>query len=151
MILELAGWIHAQTGDMRISLAGGVALNCVANSRLWRDGPFEDVWVQPASGDAGTALGAALWTAHELGDAVAPMPTAALGRGFSDEELGEWLRRAELEAERPGDIAEAVADVLAEGGVVAWFQGRSEFGPSAPRSSSTAARSPAPTCSSPIA
>jgi carbamoyltransferase len=59
------------------------------------------------------------------------MGTAALGRGFSDEELGEWLRRAELEAERPDDIADAVADVLADGGVVAWFQGRSEFGPRA--------------------
>ena len=131
MILALAEWLHEQTGQSHLTLAGGVALNCVANSRIWREGPFETVWVQPASGDSGTALGAALWTAHELGDPVAPMGTAALGRGFSDEELGEWLRRAELEGERPDDIAEAVAEVLADGGVVAWFQGRSEFGPRA--------------------
>ena len=63
-------------------LAGGVALNCVANSRIWREGPFARVWVQPASGDSGTALGAALQVAHELGDTVAPMRTAALGRGL---------------------------------------------------------------------
>ena len=57
MILELAAWLQRRTGERRIALAGGVALNCVANSRLWREGPFEDIWVQPASGDAGTALG----------------------------------------------------------------------------------------------
>jgi carbamoyltransferase len=131
IMLELARWLHARTGDRELVLAGGVALNCVANSRLWREGPFERIWIQPAAGDAGTALGAALWIAHELGDAVQPMITAALGRGFADDELVGWLRRAGLEAERPDDIAEAVADILAEDGVVAWFEGRSEFGPRA--------------------
>ncbi len=72
----------------RLALAGGVALNCVANSRLAEHGPFRDVWVQPAAGDAGTALGAALHVAHGLGDDVRPMRTAALGREWSDEELG---------------------------------------------------------------
>src|SRR5215217_705007 len=69
VLLELARWLHGQTGDRDLVLAGGVALNCVANSRLWREGPFERVWVQPAAGDSGTALGAALHTAHALGDA----------------------------------------------------------------------------------
>nr|MDQ3822875.1 carbamoyltransferase [Actinomycetota bacterium] len=68
VLLELAAWLHARTGDDALTMAGGVALNCVANSRLWREGPFERIWVQPAAGDAGTALGAALHVARELGD-----------------------------------------------------------------------------------
>lgn len=131
VLLELARWLHERTGDRVLSMAGGVALNCVANSRLWEEGPFEEVWVQPAAGDAGTALGAALMVAHELGDGVRPMASAALGRAFGEEELGAWLERAGLEAERPPDIAEAVAEVLADDGIVAWFQGRSEYGPRA--------------------
>jgi len=131
VLIDLARWLHAQTGDADLVMAGGVALNCVANSRLCAESPFERIWVQPAAGDSGTALGAALWLARELGDEIAPMETAALGRGFSDDELEGWLRTAELEYERPDDVADAVAEVLAGGGVVAWFQGRSEFGPRA--------------------
>jgi len=131
VLLDLAGWLHARTGDRDLVLAGGVALNCVANSRLWREGPFERVWVQPASGDAGTALGAALHVAHELGDDVRPMVTAALGRGWDDEALAARLRTAGVAFERPDDLADAVAEVLADDGVVAWFQGRSEYGPRA--------------------
>jgi carbamoyltransferase len=112
-------------------MAGGVALNCVANSRLWREGSFEDVWVQPAAGDSGTALGAALRVAHELGDEVRPMATAALGPSWTDAELERWLRAAGIEYERSGDIAAVVAAELADDGVVAWFQGASEFGPRA--------------------
>jgi carbamoyltransferase len=112
-------------------MAGGVALNCVANSRLAEEGPFERIWVQPAAGDAGTALGAALHVAHALGDTVAPMPGAALGRGFSDDEIEAWLTTAAVAYERPPDIADAAAEVLAADGIVAWFQGRSEYGPRA--------------------
>src|SRR3954454_16270147 len=65
VMLDLAAWLHERTGDSRLVLAGGVALNCVANSRLWREGPFSEVWVQPAAGDSGTALGAALAVASE--------------------------------------------------------------------------------------
>src|SRR5204862_4584370 len=65
--LALAGWLYEQTGEPALSMAGGVALNCVANSRLFAESPFADVWVQPAAGDAGTALGAALYVAHQLG------------------------------------------------------------------------------------
>ena len=131
VLLELARWLHERTGDRCLTMAGGVALNCVANSYLAQHGPFEEVWVQPASGDAGTALGAALHEAHRLGDDVQPMTTAALGREFSDEVIEATLREARVPFERPADIAAATADVLAADGVVAWFQGRSEFGPRA--------------------
>jgi len=131
VLLELAGWLHAQTGDRVLTLAGGVALNCVANSVLWRDSPFEEIWVQPASGDSGTALGGAMYLAHQLGDDVQPMPGAALGRSWSDDELEQWLQRARVPYTRPDDVAEEVAQVLADDGVVAWFQGRAEYGPRA--------------------
>jgi carbamoyltransferase len=131
VLLELAGWLHAQTGDERLVLAGGVALNCVANSRLWAEGPFESVWVQPAAGDSGTALGAALTVARDLGDAIAPMRTAALGRGWDDDALAAWLDTAGIAYERSADVADAVAEALARNEIVAWFQGRSEYGPRA--------------------
>ncbi|CAN5762489.1 carbamoyltransferase C-terminal domain-containing protein [soil metagenome] len=131
VLLELVAWLHEQTGERALTLAGGVALNCVANSVLYERGPFEDIWVQPASGDSGTALGAALKVAHDLGDLVRPMTTVALGRSWSDDELQVWLDTAKVPYERCDDIADAVAGVLADDGIVAWFQGRSEFGPRA--------------------
>ena len=131
VLLELAGWLHDRTGEATLTMAGGVALNCVANSYLARHGPFTRIWVQPAAGDSGTALGAALQVAHELGDAVEPMPTASLGRGFSDDELEGALQRAALPYERPGDLCAQAAEVLAGDGVVAWYEGRSEWGPRA--------------------
>jgi carbamoyltransferase len=130
-LVELAEWLHDRTGDERLGLAGGVALNCVANSRLWREGPFGEIWVQPAAGDAGTALGAALHVARVGGDVIEPMHSAALGRDWSELELAAWLERAAVPHERPDDVAEAAAAVIAEDGVVAWFQGRSEYGPRA--------------------
>jgi carbamoyltransferase len=131
VLLDLARWLHAHTGERDLVMAGGVALNCVANSFLAEHGPFARVWVQPAAGDAGTALGAGLYVARESGDAITPMTTAALGRGFSDAELEASLRRAAVPYERPADVADAAADVIAGDGVVAWFQGRSEYGPRA--------------------
>src|SRR4051794_11205643 len=131
VLLDLAGWLHQQTGERRLTMAGGVALNCVANARLLREGPFEEIWVQPAAGDSGTALGAALQVAADAGDAVGPMATAALGREWDEDELAAWLDRAGIDFERPDDVAEEVAETLAADGVVAWFQGRSEFGPRA--------------------
>jgi carbamoyltransferase len=131
VLLELARWLHEQTGDRVLTLAGGVALNCVANSCLAEHGPFEHVWVQPAAGDSGTALGAALFVAQRLGDAITPMRTPALGREWSDDELRARLRTAAVPYEEPADIADAAAAVLADNGVVAWFQGRSEYGPRA--------------------
>jgi carbamoyltransferase len=131
VLLDLARWLHVQTGEPCLTMAGGVALNCVANSRIWRDGPFDAVWVQPASGDSGTALGAALRVARDLGDRVLPMGGADLGRSWGEEQLEAWLRSARLPYQRPPDVAEAVADVLSADGVVAWFQGASEYGPRA--------------------
>ncbi len=131
VLLELATWLHAQTGDTALTMAGGVALNCVANSRLAATGPFEQVWVQPAAGDSGTALGGALHVAHAMGDAVTPMGTAALGREWDDDALEAWLQTAQVPYDRPRDIAETVAEVLAADGIVAWFQGRAEYGPRA--------------------
>ncbi len=131
VLLDLARWLHDRTGQPELTMAGGVALNCVANSRLAEQGPFQRIWVQPAAGDAGTALGAALYVAHLVGDGVEPMGTAALGRGWTDDELAAWLSTADVAHERPPDVAEAVAEVLAGNGVVAWFQGRSEYGPRA--------------------
>src|SRR4051794_15484659 len=84
VLLDLAAWLYGRTGESRLTMAGGVALNCVANSRLLREGPFDEIWVQPASGDSGTALGAALQVAHHLGDDVRPMESAALGRAWDE-------------------------------------------------------------------
>jgi carbamoyltransferase len=131
VLLGLVRWLHEQTGDRDLTMAGGVALNCVANSRIAAEGPFERVWVQPAAGDAGTALGGALHVAGVLGDPVAPMPGADLGRGWTDEEIEAWLTTAKIVFERPRDVADAVAAELAGNGIVAWFQGRSEYGPRA--------------------
>jgi len=103
----------------------------VANSRIWRDTDFEEVWVQPAAGDAGTALGAALQAAADAGDEPQPMSGADLGRCWSDGELAGVLRTAAVPFSTPIDLAGAVAGVLADNGIVAWFEGRSEFGPRA--------------------
>jgi len=132
VILELAGWLHEAAGGPRaLAMAGGVALNCVANARLAARGPFETVWVQPAAGDAGTALGAALHVSTVDGQSVEPMPGADLGRGYTNAELESVLRGARIRYSRPASIAAEAAEVLAANGVVAWYQGRSEYGPRA--------------------
>ena len=131
VLVELAAWLYDQTGEQTLTMAGGTALNCVANSRIWRETAFQDVWVQPAAGDAGTSLGAALHLGVEAGDPAEPMPSAALGRQWSADDLAAWLRRAAVPFSTPVDLAGEVADVLAANGVIAWFDGRSEFGPRA--------------------
>ncbi|MEU1377538.1 carbamoyltransferase C-terminal domain-containing protein [Streptomyces triculaminicus] len=131
LLLDLTRWLFSRTRAESLAMAGGVALNCVANSRIAAQSPFHRVWVQPAAGDAGTALGGALHLAAEGGEAAEPMTGADLGRGWSDEELRGWLERARVPYERPPDIAEAVAEELARDGIVAWFQGRAEYGPRA--------------------
>jgi carbamoyltransferase len=131
VLLDLVRWLHARTGQRDLTLAGGIALNCVANTRLHAEGPFDRVWVQPAAGDAGTALGAALQLAADFGEPAAPMTGADLGRDWSGDELEAGLRRAKVRFERPDDVALAVAEALADDQIVAWFQGRAEFGPRA--------------------
>ncbi len=131
VILDLARWLHERTGQRRLALAGGVALNCVANARLHAEGPFEEIWVQPAAGDSGTALGAALQLSFELGEHPSPMGSAALGRGWSEQEIARWLASAGVAAQRVQDVATTVAEALARDEIVAWFEGRSELGPRA--------------------
>jgi carbamoyltransferase len=132
VLLDLARWLHEATGGPdRLMLAGGVALNCVANAQLAARGPFRSVWVQPAAGDAGTALGAALHLAANGGDPVQAMPGADLGPDYPDSELEQALRQARVPYKRPASVARAAAEVLARDGVVAWFQGRGEYGPRA--------------------
>jgi carbamoyltransferase len=131
VLLDLAADLHDRTGERTLTMAGGTALNCVANTVLFRESPFEEVWVQPAAGDAGTALGAALYLAAEEGEPAWSMHGADLGRGFTDDEIEAALRRAAVRYDRPPDVAEAAAETLAGDGIVAWFQGRSEYGPRA--------------------
>jgi len=133
-VLELARWLHGATGTEHLCVAGGVGLNCVVNARVRRDGPFREIWVQPAAGDAGTALGAALWIdAQERKTAARAfrMDHAYLGPAFPDAEIEALLRWTGLPYRRPGDLVEETADLLAQGKVVGWFQGRMEFGPRA--------------------
>ncbi|MCU1276581.1 MAG: Carbamoyltransferase, partial [bacterium] len=140
-MLRLARHAHATTGMKNLCLAGGVALNCVANGRILRDGPFERVWVQPAAGDAGGAVGAALLVWHDAMDKPRDaggrdaMSAAYLGPEFSDDEIEAFLQAEGAPyhpfAPDPRDRAAATAGMLADGGVVGWFQGRMEFGPRA--------------------
>ncbi|BAU48285.1 carbamoyltransferase [Sulfurifustis variabilis] len=132
-VLGMARWLHEQTGERRLCLAGGVALNCVMNGRLLREGPYDDIWVQPAAGDAGTALGAALWIdARERNDGERryTMDHALLGPSYDEREIEAVLRRAGVRYRRlPG--LDDVAELLARDRIVAWFQGAMEFGPRA--------------------
>lgn len=161
-VLELARWLHAESGEPCLALAGGVALNCLMNARLRDEGPFEQVWVQPAAGDAGTSLGAALWIdaiQRRGGDAPPPAPASDglpaaqalpereplaprlhalrdvyLGPAWSDDEIEQLLTWAKLPYRRFDDMhakAQAAAQLLADGRVIGWFQGRMEFGPRA--------------------
>lgn len=131
VLVDLVRWLRDRVEVPRLCLAGGVALNCVANTRISVEGGFDDVWVQPAAGDAGTALGAALAVAAEHGEPIAPMPTAQLGRGWTDDEIASAIETADLRYERPDRLDVVIGDALAENRLVGWFQGRSEYGPRA--------------------
>lgn len=139
IVLRLARSVHRELGVDYLCLAGGVALNCVANGRVLREGPFRDIWIQPAAGDAGGALGSALLIWHQYygkpraareGDA---MHGAFLGPSFSDAEIREHLDSAGAAYERleESELIDRVARLLAEEAVIGWFQGRMEFGPRA--------------------
>jgi carbamoyltransferase len=132
--------VHRETGLRNLCLAGGVALNCVANGRVLREGPFEQIWIQPAAGDAGGALGAALWVWHQLlGNERRPVATDSMAGSLLGPAASSTNLRAMLDArgaryvEYPNDEAmcTAVADLIAREHVVGWFQGRMEFGPRA--------------------
>jgi carbamoyltransferase len=138
-MLRMARRAHAETGKVNLCLAGGVALNCVANGRILREGPFEELWIQPAAGDAGGALGAALAVWHQMMEQPRDngghdtMRGALLGPEYTDEEISAYLDRVDGVSERLPDLslAQKVADLLADGKVIGWFRGRMEFGPRA--------------------
>jgi carbamoyltransferase len=140
VLLRCAREVYRQTRQRNLVLAGGVALNCVANGRLADEGPFDAIWVQPAAGDAGGALGAALFAWHQLLDNPRlPAPSdgqkgSLLGPQFSSDEIGNFLEESRAPAKHFADqrkLLEDVAGLLAAGKVVGWFQGRMEFGPRA--------------------
>ena len=137
ILLEKVRWLHRETGSRRLCLAGGVALNCVANGRILREGPFERLFVQPAAGDSGGCLGAAALAHLELtGQRISePMRHAFLGPSWTADEVGSilaatGLRTLDFRGREP-ELLEAVVDRLAAGKVVGWFHCRMELGPRA--------------------
>jgi carbamoyltransferase len=140
VMLRMARTVHGETGLGNLCLAGGVALNCVGNGRILRDGPFENIWIQPAAGDAGGALGIAqlIWHRYmkrprKVTPGADSMRGAYLGPSFSDEEIEAFLASvgAECQKVERKELVATVAQLLAEENVVGWFNGRMEFGPRA--------------------
>ncbi|MBD3162058.1 MAG: hypothetical protein GF346_07160 [Candidatus Eisenbacteria bacterium] len=141
IMLRMARHARARTGYDRLCLAGGVALNCVANGRILREGPFREIWIQPAAGDAGGALGVAyaVWHQFAEGRRIAPdrgdaQKASLLGPSYTEDEIASALDRLGAVRTRARDeeeLVEHVAGAIADGKVVGWFQGRMEFGPRA--------------------
>ncbi|MBF7072687.1 carbamoyltransferase [Glaciecola sp. MH2013] len=142
IVLAIAKHLHTQTGASKLCLAGGVALNCVANGRLLREGPFEDIWIQPAAGDAGSAIGAALqiWhkyygneKRHAAKDHFDAMRGAYLGNRYCNQEVIDACVRLSLTYKQlaPDEVIDTTVTAIDSGRVVGWFQGEMEFGPRA--------------------
>ena len=134
-VLALITWLHSQADTDNLCMAGGVALNCVMNAVLRDKGPFKNIWIQPAAGDAGTALGAAMWMDVTLNGRLtqekytAQMDHVYWGPSYSDEEIEKFLLWTKTPYKRLYNIAKETAEILAEDKVIAWYQGRMEFGP----------------------
>jgi len=140
VVLKMAAHARKVTGEKNLCLAGGVALNCVANGKVLRSGLFDNIWIQPAAGDAGGALGAAMFAWHQLeGQPRHPdgkkdsMAGSYLGPIFTDDQIAEWLDHKDIPYERlaDGDLEKRVAQIIADQKVVGMCQGRMEFGPRA--------------------
>jgi len=140
IILKIAEHVFKETGESNLCLSGGVALNCVANGRLYREGPFKRIWIQPAAGDAGSALGAALWIWYKhLGNKRKPTDAydhqhgSYLGTFYSDDEINNYLVSKNIPFEYFDDdkFFDEVSTKITEGKVIGWFDGRMEFGPRA--------------------
>ena len=140
IVLKIGNHVFKETGLKNLCLAGGVALNCVANGRLLREGPFENIWIQPAAGDAGGALGAALigWYKYHNKPRTADEKTDSqkgsyLGPAFSDNEIHAFIQSYNLTAKRYDDdeLIENVANLINSEKVIGWFDGKMEFGPRA--------------------
>ena len=139
-MLRMARHVHETTGLRQLCLAGGVALNCVANGRVLREGPFDEVWIQPAAGDAGGALGVALLIWHQLLDNPRPHDQldcqggSYLGPEFSNDQVQEFLDATGAvyqQFDDAGELCHHVAELIADEKVIGWMQGRMEFGPRA--------------------
>jgi carbamoyltransferase len=139
VMLRLSRTLHRETGCSYLCLAGGVALNCVGNGRILREGPYKELWIQPAAGDAGGAVGAALaaWYQYEERPRKSTghdrMKGSFLGPAFSNDQIEQFLKKQNAPYEVLDDsrLFDRIADALAAGKVVGWFQGRMEFGPRA--------------------
>jgi carbamoyltransferase len=140
VMLRMARHIHDRTGQKNLCLAGGVALNCVGNGKILREGPFENIWIQPAAGDAGGALGAALFAWYQYLDNERKadgtndfMRGSFWGPEFTNEDIRLYLEQNEIPAEELSseELPERVADLIAGEKTIGWFQGRMEFGPRA--------------------
>ncbi|HEY0899858.1 MAG TPA: carbamoyltransferase C-terminal domain-containing protein [Sphingobacteriaceae bacterium] len=133
-VLELTNWLHNETKEENLCLAGGVALNCVLNAKIRDQGAFKNVWVQPASGDSGTALGAAMWIDCQVRQSQSKdfvMEHAYWGPEYDAHSIEKFLKWAKLPYKKLTDVAEETADILAQDKIIGWFQGRMEYGPRA--------------------
>jgi carbamoyltransferase len=133
-VLQLADWLYEQTKEETLCMAGGVALNCVMNAYLRDHGKFKNIWVQPAAGDAGTALGAALWIDAKIRNTQErnfEMSHAYWGPDFNDESIEKFLNWAKVPHKKMKDVAKETAHILAQDKIIGWYQGRMEFGPRA--------------------
>jgi carbamoyltransferase len=133
-VLKITEWLYHKTGEKKLCMAGGVALNCVLNARIRDQGLFENIWVQPASGDDGTALGAALWVDAQQRQSYNKdfvMDHAYWGPEYSNEEIEKFMLWAKVPYKKLNNIAEETAEILAQDKIVGWYQGRMEFGPRA--------------------
>jgi len=140
VMLRMARHVHRETGERNLCLAGGCALNCVANGRILREGPFDDIWIQPAAGDAGGALGAALFAWYQyfgnertVDGAGDSQKGSYLGPEFTNGTIRGFLEQNAIRYEELADegIPDRIADLIADEKVVGWFQGAMEFGPRA--------------------
>jgi carbamoyltransferase len=133
-VLQLAEWLYGQTHLDNLCMAGGIALNCVLNAYLRDHGPFKNIWVQPAAGDAGTALGAAMVVdaqQRKTAERDFVMDHAYWGPDFSDEAIEKFLRWTKTPYRKMENVARETAEILAEDKIIGWYQGRMEFGPRA--------------------
>ena len=138
-MLNAAKYVHRQTGMKNLVLAGGVALNCVGNGKILREGPFDNIWIQPAAGDAGGALGAALFVWYQLlgnerkTDGIDKQHASLLGPSYNNQQICTYLDSigAKYHTLEDSRLFDNVADLISEEKVIGWFQGRTEFGPRA--------------------
>ena len=133
-VLELVDWFYKETKEENLCMAGGVALNCVLNAKIRDKSAFKNVWVQPAAGDTGTALGAAIWVDAKERKSTHKdfeMIHAYWGPEYTDEEIEKFIKWAKVPYKKLDNVAEQTAEILAQDKIIGWYQGRMEFGPRA--------------------